>query len=42
MPNAIRMSMDIGNRTFADYAQEMLGRGEISESTYEQFCREET
>ena len=42
MPNAIRMSMDIGNRTFADYAREMLGRGEISESTYEQFCREET
>ena len=42
LPNAIRMSKDIGNRTFADYAKALLKKNEISESTYEQFCREET
>lgn len=42
LPNAIRMSKDIGNRTFADYAQELLAKKDISEATFEQFCREET
>ncbi|MBN2714658.1 MAG: PilT/PilU family type 4a pilus ATPase [Deltaproteobacteria bacterium] len=42
LPNAIRMSADIGNRTFADYAKSLLEKKEISEATYEQFCREET
>lgn len=42
LPNAIRMSKDIGNRTFAEYAKDLLLKGEISERTYEQFCREET
>ncbi|MBN2343203.1 MAG: PilT/PilU family type 4a pilus ATPase [Deltaproteobacteria bacterium] len=42
LPNAIRMSKELGNRTFSDYAAEMVSRGDISEATYEQFCMEET
>ncbi|NLN61438.1 MAG: PilT/PilU family type 4a pilus ATPase [Myxococcales bacterium] len=41
LPNAIRMSRNVGNRTLPDYAQELFEQKRISQETYEQLCQEE-
>ncbi|MBN2803050.1 MAG: PilT/PilU family type 4a pilus ATPase [Deltaproteobacteria bacterium] len=41
LPNAISMSRNMGNMTFADHAQELLENGQISEKVYNQFTEEE-
>jgi twitching motility protein PilT len=42
LPNAIRMSRNMGNRILEDHARELLEAGQISKETFDRLCREET
>jgi len=41
LPNAIRMSRNIGNQILEDHARELLDAGQINQETYERLCRED-